>query len=322
MNPGLVADAVQRIAGRVRRTPVLTTEIAGRRVHLKLELLQHTGSFKPRGAFNRVLGEETIPAAGVIAASGGNHGAALAYVAQELGIPCEIFVPEVTPRIKRDNITRYGATITVGGPQYADALTASLVRAEETGALEIHAYDHPATVAGQGTLAAELDDQIPDIGTVFIAAGGGGFVAGAAGWWEGRVDLVAVEPVGAPTVAAAREAGRPVEVEVDSLAADSLGSKIVGAAPFAAIERGVTHSVLVSDDEIRSAQYLLWDDFRLVAEPGGAAALAALSTGAFAPERPGETVVVVCGSNCDPRTVVRDGPGSGDGMRQGRRVHR
>lgn len=304
MNPEMVSAAVDRIAGRVRRTPVLSTEIDGRTVHLKLELLQYTGSFKPRGAFNRVLGETAIPDAGVLAASGGNHGAALAYVAHALGIPCEIFVPEVTPEIKRRNIARYGATVTVGGPHYSDALEASLQRAAETGALEIHAYDHPATVAGQGTMAAEISDQVDDIGTVFMAAGGGGFIAGAAAWWEGRVDLVSVEPTGAPTIHAAREAGRPVPVEVASVAADSLGSKIVGAAPFEAISRGVTHSVLVEDADIRAAQRHLWDDFRLVAEPGGAAALAAYRTGALVPDGDGEVVVVVCGSNCDPNTVI------------------
>ena len=304
MNPTMVREAVERIAGRVRRTPVLSTEIGGRSVHLKLELLQYTGSFKPRGAFNRVLGEPTIPPAGVLAASGGNHGAALAYVAHALGIPCEIFVPEVTPEIKRRNIARYGATVTVGGPQYSDALEASLQRAAESGALEVHAYDHPATVAGQGTMAAEIEDQVDDIGTVLMAAGGGGFIAGAAAWWEGRVDLVSVEPTGAPTVHAAREAGRPVAVAVDSLAADSLGSKIVGAAPFEAIRRGVTHSVLVEDSDIRAAQRYLWDDFRLVAEPGGAAALAAYLTGAFVPDGDRAVVVVVCGSNCDPNTVT------------------
>lgn len=304
MNPAMVGEAAARIAGRVRRTPILTTEIEGIRVHLKLELLQHTGSFKPRGAFNRVLGEESIPQAGVLAASGGNHGAALAFVAHELGIPCEIFVAEVTPEIKRQNIARFGATVTVGGPHYADALEASLVRAEETGALEVHAYDHPRTVAGQGTMALELDDQIPGIGTVYMAAGGGGFIAGAAGWWEGAVDLVAVEPEGAPTIHAALGAGHPVPVEVDSVAADSLGSRIVGVHPFDAISRGVTRSVLVPDDAIQDAQRFLWREFRLVAEPGGAAALAALRSGAFVPERPGEVVVVVCGSNCDPATVV------------------
>lgn len=304
MNPAMVRDAASRIAGRVRRTPFLTTEIAGIRVHLKLESLQHTGSFKPRGAFNRVLGEKAIPDAGVLAASGGNHGAALAFVAHELGIPCEIFVAEVTPEIKRRNIVRFGATVTVGGPLYADALEASLVRAEETGATEIHAYDHPQTVAGHGTMAVELDDQIPGIGTVYMAAGGGGFIAGAAGWWEGAVELVAVEPEGAPTIHAAIAAGRPVPVEVDSVAADSLGSRTVGDHPFEAITRGVTRSVLVSDDAIRDAQRYLWREFRLVAEPGGAAALAGLRSGAFVPERPGEVVVVVCGANCDPATVT------------------
>jgi threonine dehydratase len=300
----MVEEAARRIAGRVRRTPVMTTEIDGLRVHLKLESLQVTGSFKPRGAFNRVLSEASIPVAGVLAASGGNHGAALAYVAASLDIPCEIFVADVTPEIKRRNIARYGARVTVGGPQYPDALEASLRRAAETGAMEIHAYDHRATVAGQGTMALELDEQVPDIGTVFMAAGGGGFIAGAAGWWEGRVDLVSVEPVGAPTVHAARRAGHPVEVSIDSMAADSLGSRVVGEAPFDAIGRGVTESLLVSDDEIRSAQRHLWDEFRLVVEPGGAAALAGLRSGSFTPTRDGEVVVVVCGSNCDPQTVT------------------
>lgn len=304
MNPVMIEAASRRIEGRVRRTPTLMTEIGGRRVHLKLELLQHTGSFKPRGAFNRVLGEATIPPAGVLAASGGNHGAALAYVAKQLGIRCEIFVADVTPEIKRQNIMRYGAQVTVGGPQYSDALEASLERAQLNGALEIHAYDHPETVAGQGTMARELEGQVADIGTVVMAAGGGGFIAGAAAWWEGRIDLVAVEPEGAPTVHAALAAGKPVSVDVDSLAADSLGSKIVGRSPFEAIARGVTHSVLVADDDIRDAQRYLWKEFRLVAEPGGAAALAGLMSGAFEPSAPGEIVVVVCGSNCDPNTVT------------------
>lgn len=304
MNPAAIADAVIRITGRVRKTPILTTEFDGRRVHLKLELLQHTGSFKPRGAFNRVLGEAHIPSAGVLAASGGNHGAALAYVAHQLGIPCEIFVAEVTPEIKRQNIARYGATVTVGGAQYSDALEASLRRATETGALEIHAYDHPATVAGQGTMAVEIDEQITEVGTVLMAAGGGGFIAGAAGWWQGRVELISVEPEGAPTINAALAAGRPVPVDVDSLAADSLGSKIVGEAPFEAIAKGVTQSVLVTDDDIREAQRHLWRDYRLVVEPGGAAAWAAFRSGAFYPNTDGEVVVVVCGSNCDPTTVL------------------
>jgi threonine dehydratase len=304
MNRDLVSAAVARIAGRVRRTPIFGTEVDGQPVHLKLELFQHTGSFKPRGAFNRVLGEQSIPAAGVLAASGGNHGAALAYVAHQLGIACEIFVPEVTPQIKRRNIARYGATVTVGGPQYSDALEASLVRARETGALEIHAYDHPATVAGQGTMAAELDEQITGIGTVYMAAGGGGFIAGAAGWWEGSVDLVSVEPQGAPTVHAALRAGTPVPVAVDSVAADSLGSRIVGEVPFDAIRRGVTHSVLVDDDDILAAQRYMWDEYRMVVEPGGAAALAAFRSGAHAPQRSGEVVIVVCGANADPGTVT------------------
>lgn len=303
MNPGVIRSAADRIRQHVRRTPVMEVEFGGRAVYLKLELLQHTGSFKPRGAFNRVL-TETVPEAGVIAASGGNHGAALAYVAAKLGVRCEIFVPEVTPDIKRRNIARHGATVTVGGPQYSDALEASLVRAQATGALEIHAYDHPQTVAGQGTMAMEISEQLPGVGTVLMAAGGGGFIAGAAAWWQGDIELVAVEPEGAPTIHAALAAGRPVPVEVDSVAADSLGSRTVGEYPFEAIRDGVTNSVLVSDDEIRAAQRELWREMRLIVEPGGAAAFAALRSGAFVPSSGGDVVVVVCGANCDPATVV------------------
>ena len=304
MNPDQVQAAYSRIAGRVRRTPVLAAPEEGSDVVLKLELLQHTGSFKPRGAFNRVLSESEIPDAGVIAASGGNHGAALAHVAARLGLRCEIFVAEVTPEIKRRNIARWGADVVVGGPLYQDALEASLRRAEETGALEVHAYDHPMTVAGQGTMAMEIDEQVGAVGTVLMAAGGGGFIAGAAAWWEGRVDLVCVEPEGSAAVAAALEAGRPVDVEVESVAADSLGARRVGDAPFEAIQKGVTRSALVPDDAIRDAQRHLWKQYRLVAEPGGATALAAVRAGVVRPERPGAVVVVVCGANTDPSSVV------------------
>lgn len=304
MNPEAVREAAARIAGRVRRTPVLEAPEEGPGVVLKLELLQHTGSFKPRGAFNRILGEEDLPDAGVIAASGGNHGAAVAFVASQLGIRCEIFVPEVTPAIKRRNIEQWGAELVVGGPLYQDALEASISRAAETGAREIHAYDHPATVAGQGTMAVEVAEQVPDVTTVLMAAGGGGFIAGAAAWWEGSVDLVCVEPQGSRAIGAALDAGTPVDVPVESVAADSLGARRVGDAPFTAIRRGVTRHVTVTDDAIRESQHHLWSRYRLVAEPGGATALAALRSGAVAAEPGGRVVVVVCGANTDPASVV------------------
>lgn len=297
-----IEEAAARIAGRVRETPAMDIEVDGIPIVAKLELLQHTGSFKPRGAFNRVLSEGRIPEAGLIAASGGNHGLAVAHVAASLGVPAEIFVAEVTPEAKRRPIAALGATLRIGGPLYQDALEASRRRAVETGALEVHAYDHGETVAGQGTMAREIEMQVPDVSSVVMAVGGGGFVAGAAAWFGGRVPVVAVEPEQAPTLARALEAGRPVDVEVGGIAADSLGARSIGSVPFEAITGGVTDVLLVSDDEIRRAQRWLWDRVRLVAEPGGATALAAVLSGAYEPT--GRTVVVVCGANTDPATVT------------------
>lgn len=299
-----IEDAARRIAGWVRRTPVSEVEVDGVAVTLKLELLQHTGSFKPRGAFNRILGEGDLGQRGVIAASGGNHGLAVAFVASKLGIPAEIFVPEVTPKIKRDRIAALGARLVVGGALYQDSLEASSIRAAETGSLEIHAYDHPATVAGQGTMTREITEQVPELGSLLVAVGGGGLIGGAAAWLAGTRKLVAVEPEGSAACARALEAGHPVDVEVDSIAADSLGSRSIGAIPFAEIARGVTASVLVSDEAIRRAQRWLWDEMRLIAEPGGATALAAILSQEYVPE-PGERcVVVVCGANTDPAAIT------------------
>lgn len=298
VGPEQVEEAARRIGGRVRRTPLIDVEVDGVPVTLKLELLQHTGSFKPRGAFNRVLSEPEPPPA-LIAASGGNHGAALAFVGRALGIPTEIFVPEVTPEVKRSRIAGYGAQLVVGGALYQDALEASRRRAAETGAMEVHAYDHPATVAGQGTMARELEGQAPDLGAVVMAVGGGGFIGGAAAWFGGRVPVIAVEPEGAPALHRALEAGGPVRVEVDSVAADSLGAASVGEVPFEPIRSGVTDSVLVPDAVIREAQAWLWEHLRLVVEPGGATAFAALLSGRLAPAAEGRTVVVVCGANAD-----------------------
>ncbi len=297
-----IEEAVERITGRVRTTPVMDLDVAGTVVAAKLELLQHTGSFKPRGAFNRMLAEE-LPAAGVVAASGGNHGLAVAHVARTLGVHAAIFIPEVTPVVKRDRMVEMGAEVVAVGAIYDDALEASRVRVAETGALEVHAYDHRLTVAGQGTMGREILRQVPDADTILVAVGGGGLIAGVAAWVQGDAAVVSVEPEKIPAMAAALDAGHPVEVEVSGIAADSLGAKAIGQVPFDVARRHVDHAVLVSDDAIREAQRFLWRSTRLVVEPGGATAMAAILSGAYRPE-PGErVVVVVCGSNTDPGSV-------------------
>ncbi len=280
----------------------MNLDLDGVEVVAKLELLQHTGSFKPRGAFNRVLAAGPVPESGLITASGGNHGAAVAFVAHQLGLAAEVFVAEVTPALKRHRIASLGATVVIGGRQYPDALEASRIRAGETGALEVHAYDHELTVAGQGTMGIELEEQVPDLDTVIMSVGGGGFAAGTAAWFSGRAKVVCVEPQGSRALNAALAAGHPVDVEIDSVASDSLGARRIGDVPFRVLRH--TESVLVTDRAIVDAQGWLWDRMRLVVEPGGAAATAAVLSGAYRPE-PGERlVVVVCGSNTDPATVI------------------
>jgi threonine dehydratase len=308
VTPDDVEAAARRTDGLVRRTPVLTMEAgafgcAGGCV-LKLELLQHAGSFKPRGAFNRVLAS-AVPAAGLVAASGGNHGVAVAHVAHVLGHRAEIYVPATSPAAKIDRIRRLGAEVRVGGEIYDDAQAAATARANDTGALLVHPYDHPLVVAGQGTMARELDEQVPAFDTVLVAVGGGGLIAGVCAWFGDRVRIVSVEPETIPAMVEARRAGHPVEVDVSGLAADSLGAKAIGAVPFACAAPFVDDAVLVSDDSIRAAQRALWASVQLMAEPGGAAALAALLSGAYEPAAGERVVVVVCGSNVDPATVVR-----------------
>ncbi len=278
-------------------------------VTLKLELLQHTGSFKPRGAFNRVLSAREageVPPSGLIAASGGNHGAAVAHVAGELGLAAEVFVPATSPATKRERITSLGATVHVIDGYYDDAQAAANERRAETGALLVHPYDHPAIVAGQGTMAHELDEQIDGYDTLVVATGGGGFVAGQAAWVEDRRRIVSVEPLTSRCLQAAIEAGRPTPVDVSGLAADSLGARQLGEVAWSLVRRFVDEAVVVGDDDIRAAQHVLWERFRLVVEPGGATALAALRSGAYVPERGERMVVVVCGANCDPATVQGD----------------
>ena len=304
VGPDDVRRAAERIEGRVRRTPVINVVVNGRPVVLKLELLQHTGSFKPRGAFNRVLGAESIPRAGIIAASGGNHGLATAYVAGELGIHAEVFVPEVSPRVKVKAIEALGATVEVAGALYHDALVASQRRAAETGALQIHAYNHQLTVAGQGTMAAEISEQVPDAAEVVIAVGGGGLISGAVAWFSDRLGVTAVEPSGSPALQRAMSAGRPVDVEIDSIASDSLGARSIGDIPWSVLREHLPTSILVSDEAIIAAQKWLWTKLKLVVEPGGATAFAAVLDGTHTPSETGRTVVVVCGANTDPSLVV------------------
>ena len=280
--------AADRIGTRARRTPVIDHD----GLVLKLECLQHAGSFKTRGAFNRVLSEPTLSHAGVIAASGGNHGAAVAHVGAALGITTEIFLPSTSPTIKRRTIERFGATVHVIEGLYDDAQTAADLRRAETGATMIHPYDHPATVAGQGTMGRELADQTAGFDTLIVAAGGGGFIAGQAAWFRDDVRIVCVEPETSQCVRAGLATGEPTDVAVSGVAADSLGARRVGAVPWELISQFVDEAVAVSDDVIRAAQHELWEQFRLVVEPGGAAALAAVRTGAYEPAA-GERVVVV-----------------------------
>lgn len=304
VTPDDIERAAERVGERTRRTPVIEHRDAQRDLVLKLELLQHAGSFKTRGAFNRVLAEPSVPIAGVVTASGGNHGAALSYVGSQLGIATEVFMPSTSPAMKRANIERFGATVTVIDGYYDDAQQAANERQAVSGALMVHPFDHPATVAGQGTMSRELEQQVGAFDTLVVATGGGGFTAGQAAWFRDRVKIVSVEPESSQCLRAALAAGHPVEVPVSGVAADSLGAKRIGAVPWSIVRHFVDEAVVVGDDDILAAQRALWNDLRLIVEPGGAAALAAIRCGAYVPV-PGErVVVVVCGSNCDPATVV------------------
>lgn len=317
MNPPHVsADDVRaahhRIAEVIRRTPLLDMPHGiGRHtgsVNLKLELVQHAGSFKSRGVFNTLLSSPVGPS-GVTAASGGNHGVAVALAASRLGYPARIFVPEIASPVKVAAIRAHGAVAVVGGALYADAQEACDAFARQSGALRVHPYDAPATVAGQGTVALEWEEDLArlamaPVDTVLVATGGGGLVAGIAAWWSDRVRVVGVEPVGSRALHAALEAGAPVDVEVHSVAADSLGARRAGAVPFAIARERVNRVVLVDDDAIVAAQRLLWRELRIATEPGGAAALGALLSGAY-PAAEGERVgVLLCGGNVDLATLA------------------
>ena len=294
-----VADierAEARIRPFIRRTPVMAYE---KDVTLKLEFLQHGGSFKPRGAFNSLL-SQTVPKAGVAAASGGNHGVAVALAARSRGIPATIFVPEIASPAKIAAIRAAGADIRIGGARYNDALDACDRFIAQTGAMSVHAYDTPETIAGQGTVALEWDAQMDaEIDTVLVAVGGGGLIAGMAAWWSGSVKVVGVEPAESRALHAALEAGKPVDVDVNSVAADSLGAKRAGDLVFDIARAAVDHVVLVEDSAIIAAQRALWTELRIASEPGGAAAFAALQSGTYRAQ-PGERVgVLLCGGNVD-----------------------
>jgi threonine dehydratase len=285
----------------VRRTPVLEASgadfgLSSFPLTLKLEHLQHAGSFKARGAFTHLL-TRAIPPAGVVAASGGNHGAAVAYAAMRLGVRARIFVPSVSSPAKIARIRACGAELAIVGERYDEALAASEAWAAESGGLKVHAFDQVETLLGQGTLALELDTQAPDLDTILVAVGGGGLIGGIAAWYAGSARIVGVEPDGAPTLSEALRAGRPVDAPTGSIAADSLAPRRVGELMFAIARAHVDRVVLVSDAAIRRAQQTLWDGARIVAEAGGAAAFAALQSGAYRPG-PGERVgVVVSGGN-------------------------
>ena len=296
-----IAGTYQLIRPYIRRTPVV--EVAGAdfgldhvSLVLKLELLQHAGSFKPRGAFANLLTRD-VPPAGVVAASGGNHGAAVAFAAMKLGKPAKIFVPSVASPAKIARIRAYGADLVVTGDQYDEALAASQSWAAQSGAMAVHAYDQVETILGQGSVGLEFEEQDPALHTLLVAVGGGGLLGGIATWYAGRIKIVGVEPEAAPTLTRALEAGHPVDAEAGGIAADSLAPKRVGELMFPLAQSYVDRVLLVSDEAIQTAQQTLWNVLRVAAEPGGAAALAALLTGRYQP-KPGERVgVLVCGGN-------------------------
>ena len=296
-----IAKTYDIIRPYIRRTPVVEVDgadfgLRDVRLSLKLELLQHTGSFKARGAMTNLLLRE-VPEAGVVAASGGNHGVAVAYAAGRLGKPARIFVPRVCSPAKIERIRGYGADLVITGERYDDALVASREWAAESGALSVHAYEQRETLLGQGTTGLEFEEQDPGLDTLLVAVGGGGLIGGIAAWYAGRVRIIGVEPEKAPTLARALEAGRPVDAEAGGIAADSLAPKRVGEMMFPIAQRYVSRSCLVEDEAIVAAQRALWEVLRVVAEPGGAAAFSALLSGRYRPAAGERVGVLVCGGN-------------------------
>ncbi len=310
ITPADVEAARTRIEGRVRRTPLLAVgDASGGTGWFKLEHLQHTGSFKARGAFNRILGAvedgSLDRSVGVVVASGGNAGLANAYAARELGVPATVFVPEHAPVVKVNRLRTYGAEVRVGGSEYAAAYEAAIAHATSTGAVYCHAYDQPAVVAGAGTLGSEiLEDLAGEVDTIVVAVGGGGLMAGVAAATEGRCTVVGVEPLTIPTLRTALVEGGPTDVAVSGIAADSLGARRLGTIAYEVATRTGVQSVLVSDRDIVRARRLLWEEHRIVVEHGAATALAGLTSGAYRPAEGERYVVVLCGANTDPATLL------------------
>ncbi len=300
-----VEAAWSLIRPHVRRTPVL--ELTGSfgiaaPLALKLEALQVSGSFKGRGAFHKLLASK-VPAAGIVAASGGNHGAAAAYAARALGHKAEIFVPIIAAPAKVARLQSYGATVHQIGAVYAEARAASEKRAAETGALIAPAYEDPVVFAGAGSVALEFAEQAT-FDTLLVAVGGGGLIAGCAAAIGDRIKIVAVETEGTPTLHEALKAGKPVDVAISGIAADALGASRIGTPNFEIAQKLVRESVLVSDDAVRATQRALWDALRLVAEPAGATGLAALMSGAYRPAVGERVATLICGANTDPASVA------------------
>lgn len=300
-------EATERlIRPYIRRTPIIEVngedfDLPGRTLILKLELFQHAGSFKTRGAFANLL-TRPIPASGVGAASGGNHGVAVAYAARKLSVPARIFVPNVSSPSKIEKIRSLGATLVVTGDRYAEALAASEDWARDSGALQIHAYDAPETLLGQGTLGLELEEQSANLDTLLVAVGGGGLIGGIAAWFAERIEekklkLIGVEPEAAPTLTYALRAGLPVDAPAGGIAADSLAPRQVGALMFPIAQKNIDHVLLVSDESIQKAQQALWSNLRIAAEPGGAAALAAVLSHRYVPKAGERVGIVICGGN-------------------------
>jgi threonine dehydratase len=296
-----IARVEKIIRPHIRRTPLVAVDgadfgLEGGDITFKLELLQHGGSFKARGAFTNLLMRD-VPRAGVVAASGGNHGVAIAFAAMKLGVPAKIFVPSVASKEKTDRIRACGAELVIAGQRYAEALAASEEWVAQSGAMAVHAYDQPETLLGQGTVGLEFEEQAPDLDTLLVAVGGGGLIGGVAAWYGGRINIVGVEPEAAPTLANAIRAGRPVDSEAGGIAADSLAPKRVGELMFPIAQSYVSSVVLVPDEAIQEAQIELWKVMRVAAEPGGAAAFAALLSRRYEPAAGERVGVLVCGGN-------------------------
>lgn len=296
-----IAATYERIRQHIRRTPVLALEgtdlgLGPSPVLLKLELFQHTGSFKARGALTNLM-TRSVPPAGVVAASGGNHGVAVAFAAHKFNVPARIFVPSIASPEKQRRIQEYGANLVLAGERYADALEASRIWQEKSGAMPIHAFDQIETLLGQGTVGLELEQQAPELDTLLVAVGGGGLIGGIAAWYQGKIKIVGVEPQAAPTLAKALEAGMPVDADAGGIAADSLAPRRVGELMFPIAQKFVHGVLLVSDDEILAAQERLWKAARVAAEPGGATGLAALTSGKYVPEKDERVAVLICGGN-------------------------